>query len=128
MTAYLDKPTLRLIAAFAGIFVVTLLLLTLVSYFLHKLLVGRGVQGTDRILGGVFGTVRGVVIVAVLLILLKVMPVVDEQRMKQAFLVRQFQPLVAMLTDVLPADMRQIVRAQPATRTAANPVIPETAK
>jgi membrane protein required for colicin V production len=109
LTSYIDKPTLRVIAAFTGIFVIALLLLTLMSYFLHKLLVGRGVQGTDRILGGLFGAVRGVVIVAAILILLKVIPLVDQKAMSQSLLVKQLQPLVVMLTDVLPTDMRRMV-------------------
>lgn len=131
LTGYIDKPTLRVVAAFAGIFVATLLLLTLISYFLHKLLVGRGVQGTDRILGGLFGVARGLVIVAVLLILLKVIPVIEEQRLQQAILVRQFQPLVTMLTDVLPIDMRKYVQSQQAAKStgkAVRSVAPEAAK
>jgi len=122
LASYTDKPALRVIAAFAAIFVAVLLLLTIISYFLHKILVGKGVQGTDRILGGLFGTVRGLVVVAALLILLKVIPIVDQKWLTQAFLVRQFTPLTTMLIDVLPEDMRQMVASGPKVQASVKPV------
>ena len=49
---YIDAPILRIVSAFAALFVCSLLLLTIISYLLHKLLSVSGIKGTDRALGG----------------------------------------------------------------------------
>ena len=59
----LEGSTTRYIAAFAILFIVTMMLGTLINYFLSKLLTIAGLKFTDRLLGGVFGVARGLIIV-----------------------------------------------------------------
>ena len=54
---------LRLIAAFVGIFIVSLVLTTLLALLLSKLAKAAGLGGLDRVLGGLFGLARGVLVV-----------------------------------------------------------------
>jgi len=63
---YINVPSLRLLVAFAVLFLLTLLIGALLSYMLSQLVQKTGLSGTDRALGFVFGLGRGVVIVAVL--------------------------------------------------------------
>jgi membrane protein required for colicin V production len=108
---YIKDPTLRLIAAFTAIFVATVLVLAIVSYFLHKVLVGRGVRGTDRVLGGLFGIARGIVVIAGLLLLANAISLPYEQWVRNSLLVKHVQPVVKIMADLLPEDFRK-VRAQ----------------
>ena len=54
--------TLRHVAAFALIFIIVMMLGTLLNFLLSKLLVFPCLKFIDRLLGGVFGIARGVII------------------------------------------------------------------
>jgi membrane protein required for colicin V production len=58
----IPSPELRLLAAFIGIFLVSLVLSTLLALLLSKLARAAGLGGLDRALGGLFGLARGVLV------------------------------------------------------------------
>ncbi len=59
----IDHPSLRLLAGFVTVFVLTLIAMTLLSLLLSRLVKGVGLGPVDRILGAAFGFVRGLAIV-----------------------------------------------------------------
>ncbi|MEX2132254.1 MAG: CvpA family protein [Pseudohongiellaceae bacterium] len=63
LSGLLEGETTRYVAAFAILFIVTMMLGTLLNHFIGKLLTITGLKFTDRLLGGVFGIARGVIIV-----------------------------------------------------------------
>ena len=63
------RPELRVLLAFAGIFVLTLALSTLVGVFLARLLKAAGLDGLDRTLGALFGVARALLILLALALL-----------------------------------------------------------
>src|SRR6185503_2135997 len=60
---------LRLLAGFAGVFLAVMLLMSLLAIFISKLVKSAGLGVEDRVLGGVFGLVRGLLVVTVLVLL-----------------------------------------------------------
>lgn len=102
---YIDAPVLRVIASFAALFVTTLLLLTIISFLLHKLLSVSGIKGTDRILGGLFGALKGVVIIAALMLFANETVLPQEEWWRSSLLAVHFKPLVLIIKDLLPADL-----------------------
>ena len=58
----IPREELRVLIAFAAIFVVTLTVTTLAALLLSKMLKAVGLGGLDRTLGGLFGLARGVLI------------------------------------------------------------------
>lgn len=94
---FIASPTLRLGSAFAILFILTLLIGALIN-FLATTLVGRtGLTGTDRALGMVFGALRGVLIVAILILLAGLTAVPREGWWKGSLLVAQIQPWVCLV-------------------------------
>ena len=63
------RPELRVLLAFAGIFVLTLAVSTLVGVFLARLLKAAGLDGLDRTLGALFGVARALLILLALALL-----------------------------------------------------------
>ena len=60
---YLENDSVRYVTAFALIFVIVMMLGTLLNRMLSKLLTITGFKFVDRLLGGVFGIARGLIIV-----------------------------------------------------------------
>ena len=60
-----DNITMRYVTAFALIFIGVMMLGTFVNFLMSKLLIFTGLRFVDRILGGLFGIARGVLIVVV---------------------------------------------------------------
>lgn len=67
---HIDTPSLRIVTAYAVLFVVTLILGSLVIYLISALVRATGLSGTDRLLGMIFGALRAFVIVVALVIFL----------------------------------------------------------
>jgi membrane protein required for colicin V production len=66
MDNMINNDSLRRIAAFAILFIVVIFTGTIVSNLISKLTEAAGLKGADRILGGMFGVLRGMIIVLVI--------------------------------------------------------------
>ena len=91
MSDLIDTPSLRMLAAWIVLFVAVLLVGSILNYLLGKLVKATGLSGTDRLLGLVFGAIRGLIIVMVILIILpKILPVMEDQWWLESTLIPYF--------------------------------------
>ncbi|MEQ8408651.1 MAG: CvpA family protein [Gammaproteobacteria bacterium] len=67
MTGLISNSGARYVTAFAVIFVVIMMAGTLLNHLMAKLMSLSGLKMTDRLLGGIFGIARGVVICLVII-------------------------------------------------------------
>lgn len=68
MENLINNDSLRRIAAFAILFIAVIFAGTLLGNMVSKLTQAAGLKGADRTLGGLFGILRGVVIVLVIIL------------------------------------------------------------
>lgn len=91
LAAYIEAPSLQQMVAFAGLFIATLLVGGAVNYLLSTLIKATGLSGTDRMLGVLFGLVRGLVIVMVAVLYVpKLIPVNEDLWWQQSTLIPHF--------------------------------------
>ncbi len=102
---HVSQPSLRVMAAFVVIFVVTLALAWLLGAFIRRLLGGGGVGGGERLLGLLFGAARGVIIIALMLFAAAFMDMTAQQWWQDSVLVEYFAPVAAYLKALLPPDL-----------------------
>lgn len=106
LTPYIKHQALRYPAAFISLFVVTMILGALVNYLLGQLVDKTGLSGTDRVLGLLFGIVRGVLIVAIFLLIAKLTPLPKEEAWHDSRLIPAFDPLEKWLSSFLPENSK----------------------
>ena len=68
---HIPTNSIRLGIAWLALFIVTLIIAGVINYMAGKLIDKAGLSGTDRLLGMVFGALRGVLIVALIVLALK---------------------------------------------------------
>ena len=90
----IETPSIRMAVAFGSLFAATLIVGALINHLLGELVRVTGLSGTDRLFGMVFGAVRGMVVVIVLVALAGPM-FVEDSWWQQSMLVPQF----AMMED-----------------------------
>lgn len=70
LATVIATPSLRLVAAWGGLFVTTLLLAALAGYMVLSLVEKAGLRFVDRLLGAGFGMVRAAILVLAVLVLM----------------------------------------------------------
>lgn len=68
---HIETNSIRLGVAWVGIFIATLVVAGIINYLVGRMVDAAGMSGTDRFLGMFFGALRGVLIVALIVLALK---------------------------------------------------------
>src|SRR5690606_34227699 len=69
LQVHIESPSIRKVTAVGSLFLATLLVGSLLLFIVGRLVAATGLTGLDRLLGMVFGALRGVLIVVLLLML-----------------------------------------------------------
>ena len=98
--------TARLALGYTTVFLATLIGCALVTWLVRKLVQQGGLSGTDRLLGLVFGLVRGVTVVVLLVLLAGLTPMPREEWWKTSQALPSFQRLALAALPALPTSLR----------------------
>ncbi len=102
---YIASPTLSVAAAFAGLFIATLIVGAIINYMVSQLVSKTGLSGTDKTLGVIFGAARGILIVAMVVLFAGLTPIPSEPWWQDSMMVEQFQKIAEWIKNLLPSDL-----------------------
>ncbi len=102
-------PSARMAIGFTGLFVTTLLIGGLISYLLTQMVEKTGLSGTDRLVGGLFGLVRGLALVVALIIMAEFTPLPGDPWWQESPLIQRFVPLADWATSLMPESIRDLL-------------------
>jgi len=105
----IEHPAGRMAAAFAGLVVITLIVGGLVGFLVRQIIDKTGLTGSDRLAGLVFGIARGMVVVAMLVLLAGLTSLPNDSWWRESMLIAPFQSLALWLRDQAPAGVAGFV-------------------
>ena len=105
LASMISLPSARIAAAFAILFLITLIVGGLIGFLLGELVKKTGLTGSDRFAGMLFGIVRGMVVVAVCVMLAGLTPLPEDSWWQESVLIPPFQSLAMWLRDLIPSGV-----------------------
>lgn len=112
-SASISVPSVRVMLGYAVCFIAVLIAGAIVGYLLRKLVSGSGLSGTDRLLGMVFGLVRGFALVVLVVVLMKFTPVIRDDWWQNSRMLPTFERSASWMTRLLPETVAKYL--EPAT-------------
>jgi membrane protein required for colicin V production len=109
LSEYVATPSIRLFTAFFALFVVTLILGALVNHLISQLVEKTGLTGTDRSLGVIFGLIRGLAIVTLLVLLAGATPMPTDSWWQNSLLLNYFEQIAIWARSFLPNDIAEYI-------------------
>jgi membrane protein required for colicin V production len=106
----LPTEELRLMAGFLSVFVVVLLLMSVVAILASRLVKSAGLGLEDRLLGGVFGLARGVLVVMVFVLLAGLTSLPRQAVWRNAMLSDPLVAFAGIIRPWLPAELAQGIK------------------
>ena len=105
MPAGMPSEELRMLAGFAGVFFVVLLVMSLAAIAVSGIVKSAGLGVEDRVLGSMFGFARGMFIVMVLVLAAGLTAVPKEPAWRNAMLSPPLEALAMSITGWLPGEV-----------------------
>lgn len=102
---YIAIPFARTVLAFLAVLVGVLLIFGVINFIVGRLLAKTGLSGPDRLLGALFGILRGAAIVIVLVVLAGLTPLPASAFWTQSSMLVAFQPAAQLAIAQLPPDL-----------------------
>jgi membrane protein required for colicin V production len=99
--------TVQMVIAFVVIFLALLVAGGIINYLMGQLVDKTGLSGTDRTMGLVFGFMRGVLIVSVMVLLATLTNMPNEGWWQQSLTLPYFHDIALWLKDQLPDTLAQ---------------------
>jgi membrane protein required for colicin V production len=120
---WVSAPSLQLALAFTVIVIAMLIVGALLTWLVGMLIDKTGLTGTDRVVGLLFGAIRGAVIIAVVVMLAGVTPFPQDPWWKESQLIPHFERVAITLKEMLPQDIGEYLEFSPESEPASE--VPE---
>lgn len=111
LTPYINVEAVRQVAAFLIIFFACIVIGSMLNFLMSIIVNKSGLGGTDRVLGIAFGLGRGVLVVALVLLVVRLTSFKEQAWWKDSVLVPQFEPIMAQLEYYIPVKGAEVKKA-----------------
>ncbi|MBO9662348.1 CvpA family protein [Dokdonella sp.] len=101
----ISTPSVRILIGYALCFIAVLIAGAIVTFLMRKLVEGSGLSGSDRLLGMVFGLVRGLALVVLIVLLLGFTPFAHDPWWRESRLLPSFEQGAHWVRERLPAEV-----------------------
>lgn len=108
---FIKTPSLRLLCAFAVLFAAVLIVGAIITFLLRAFINQIGLSEVDRFLGGVFGMVRGILLISVVVLLSTFTIVTHDAWWTQSQLLPYFYGSANWLRSFLPDQAKHLSTA-----------------
>ncbi|MBN8728157.1 MAG: CvpA family protein [Xanthomonadales bacterium] len=105
----ISSPSVRLLLAGAACFFLVLVTGAIVSFLMRRLVESSGLSGSDRMLGMLFGLVRGLALVLLAVLLLGYTPFAQDPWWRESRLLPGFAGSAAWLGEHLPGQVAEYI-------------------
>lgn len=105
LASYVTIESARVVLAFVGVLIVTLIAVGIINHLIGTLLDKTGLSGTDRLLGAVFGLARGAAIVLVLVLFGGLTKFPADPWWQEAQSLPPFETAALYVISVMPSDL-----------------------
>lgn len=109
LASYIESNSFRVVASFAIIFLAILILGALINYLLSFIVTKSGLSGFDRMLGVLFGGIRGVLLISVFLLLVSTTSLIQDSWWQESIFIPHFSLIIDWLREFLPNKLTSIV-------------------
>jgi len=110
---WISSGPVRVLVAFGGLFMVVMLLGGFLNYIVGKAVEKGGISGTDRMLGMLFGTLRGAAVVLVLVLLVGFTTIAQEDWWQESRLIPYFESGAEWVREYFPEDVLENLPGPP---------------
>lgn len=108
LSGLISSDSTRTVVAFVGIFLFIVIFGAIFNFFIGRLITVSGLGLIDRFLGLFFGAARGILVVALVVMMIKGTSLIDRKWWQQSQLIPQFQPITATMEDLFPNQAEKV--------------------
>ena len=113
----ISLPSARSALAFSGLFIAVLIIGGLLTYLIGKLVEKTGLSGTDRLLGGIFGAMRGLILIVALILVAGLTPIPRDPWWGESRSIESLMPLADWAATFLPETILSHLDLHPEVET-----------
>ncbi len=107
LSGVIHSSSIRMIVSFLAIFLAIVIVGAILSFFIGKLISISGLGIIDKLLGVLFGAARGVLLVALVLLMIQGSALVDRDWWKSSQIIPQFKPITTAMEDFFPKEVEK---------------------
>ena len=111
LSDWITMPSMQGLVGFAGVLLVTLAMGGLLVWLIGKLVDSTGLSGTDRTFGMLFGVARGVIIIAVAVLVARFTVIPQDPWWQESTLLPHFERIAEEGVTLLPPEVQEMLQA-----------------